>query len=591
MIEHCLETDVVVVGGGMAGVCAALAAARNGAKVVLVQDRTVLGGNASSEVRMHICGADESGGRPGWRESGIIDEIRLEEAVRNPQRSAGFFDLLLYEKVVNEPNIKLLLDTACCGVEMQGKDRIAAAVARSEQTEDIFRIRAPVFCDCSGDGRLGSEAGAEFRVGREARSEFGESFAPDQADRKVLGSTILFTARRHDRPMPFQAPSWARKFTEADLKRRGHSRFEYGYWWIEWGGDLDTIKDNREIRHELLRIALGVWDHIKNGGDHHAENWALEWVGMLPGKRESRRFVGEHILRQQDLQEPVLFDDRVAYGGWSIDLHPSEGVDRPDLPACEQHRLAHPYSIPLRSLCSRNVRNLMFAGRNISATHVAFGSTRVMATCAVMGQAIGTAGAVAACQSLLPGQIVLDAAVLKQLQQTLLRDDQTILACRNEDPADLARSARATASSEQPDAPAVNVINGVTRAVGKDANEWRSQPIRGSEYVELAWPAAQQIGRVQLVFDTGFGRPLTLSHDDGYTQRMIRGPQPETVRDYEVQVHDAGDWRAVVKIADNYQRRRVHRFQAVRTNGLRVVVRRTNGEASARVFEIRAYGS
>jgi hypothetical protein len=214
-----------------------------------------------------------------------------------------------------------------------------------------------------------------------------------------------------------------------------------------------------------------------------------------------------------------------------------------------------------------------------------------MATCAVMGQAIGTAGAVAARQRLLPGQIARDSVVLGQLQQTLLRDDQTILGCRNEDPADLARSARATASSEQPGCPAGSVTNGVSRAIGKETNQWRSQPLRDSEYVELAWPVPKQIGRVQLVFDTGFGRPLTLSHDDGYTQRMTRGPQPETVRDYEVQVRDGGGWQAVAKVTDNYQRRRVHTFQTVKTESLRIVVHRTNGDPSGRVFEIRAYAS
>jgi len=573
----------------MGGVCAAIAAARHGASVVLIQDRSVLGGNASSEVRMHVCGADCSGGRPGWRESGLIDEIRTEEASRNPQRSAGFFDLLLYQKVLAEPKIRLLLDTSCCGVEMKGPDRIGAALARSDRTEDLFRIVAPLFCDCSGDGRLGAEAKADYRVGREARSEYGEPMAPEQADAKTLGSTLLFTARKHDRPMPFEAPPWARKITDADLQHRPHNRFEYGYWWLEWGGHLDTIRDDREIRHELLRIALGVWDHIKNGGDHGAEAWALEWIGMIPGKRESRRFVGEHVLRQQDLEQAVLFDDRVTYGGWSIDLHPPEGVDRPDLPPCDQYRLRDPYSIPLRSLYSRNVNNLFFAGRNISATHVAFGSTRVMATCAVMGQAIGTAAAVASKGGLLPRQLVRDATGMATLQQMLLRDDQTILGCRNTDPTDLARTAKVSASSEQPDHPATNVINGLTRSTAGRSNQWRSGKMSSPEHVELTWTEPQSLRQVQLIFDTGFSRPLTLTHEDGYNKRMIRGAQPETVRDYEVRVRQGNSWKTVARRADNRQRRCVHEFEAVKTDALRIVVSRTCGDEAARLFEIRAY--
>src|SRR5690606_26278632 len=244
MVEQkTLQCDVLVAGGGPAGVAAALAAARSGARVVLCQDRPVLGGNASSEVRMHIVGADCSGRRgvplaTETREGGIIEEIRLETAVRNPQRSASMLDLILYEKCRAEPNLTLLLDTAVTGAEVDG-ERIVAAWADRHSTEDRFCIEAAVFIDCTGDGRLGVEAGALFRHGREGKDEFGESLAVAEADRKTLGSTLLFQARKHDRPMPFKAPPWARKFTEEDLKFRPHATagvdrgLEYGYWWVE----------------------------------------------------------------------------------------------------------------------------------------------------------------------------------------------------------------------------------------------------------------------------------------------------------------------------------------------------------------------
>ncbi|MFH1570222.1 MAG: FAD-dependent oxidoreductase, partial [Gemmatimonadota bacterium] len=275
MDTHPLDCDVLVAGGGPAGVPCALAAARCGARVGLCQDRSVLGGNASSEVRMHIVGADASGSRgqalaTEAREGGIIEEIRLDTAVRNPQRSAAMLDLILYEKCRAEPNLTLLLNTAVTGVEMAGS-RIAAARAERQSTEDAFRITARAFVDCTGDGRLGAEAGAPFRHGREGRDEFGEERALPRADGKTLGSSILMVARRHDRPMPFTAPPWARKLTEADLRLRPHATagvdrgLEYGYWWAEWGGQLDTIKDNETIRDELLAIVLGIWDHIKNG--------------------------------------------------------------------------------------------------------------------------------------------------------------------------------------------------------------------------------------------------------------------------------------------------------------------------------------
>ena len=285
-IHRYLEADFVVAGGGMAGVCAAIAAARHGARVILVQDRPVLGGNASSEVRMTVSGADVSGSRPNARETGILEELRLEDAARNPGRCAQMWDLLLWEYVTREPNITLLLNTHVDGAIMAAPDRIGALTASRPSTEERFTISASLFADCTGDGRLGADAGADYRMGREARSEYGERSAPEQADRLTLGSSILFQARKHDRPMPFRAPAWIAHFSEEQLAHRAHVPFSYGFWWVEWGGELDTIRDGERIRDELYKAALGIWDHIKNGGEHGAENWALEWIGMLPGKRD-----------------------------------------------------------------------------------------------------------------------------------------------------------------------------------------------------------------------------------------------------------------------------------------------------------------
>jgi len=252
-----LETDVGVAGGGLAGVCAAIAAARNGARGGLVQDRSRLGGNSSSEVRMHVCGADASGGRPGWRESGLIEELRLEDAVRNPQCSFELWDLLLYDKVRSEPRIQLLLDTAVCGAEVAG-GHIESVLARSDRQERAYRIRTRYAIDATGDSRLALEAGALMRKGREARAEFGEPLAPEQAEPHTQGNSILFMSRRFDRPMPFSPPNWARKVTREHLRLRRPTPWEYGYWWIEWGGKLDTVRDDALIRHELLSIVMGV---------------------------------------------------------------------------------------------------------------------------------------------------------------------------------------------------------------------------------------------------------------------------------------------------------------------------------------------
>ena len=216
-----LACDVFVAGGGMAGVCAAISAARHGARVILAQDRSRLGGNASSEVRMHIVGADCSGKRLGWREGGIIEELRLDDAVNNPHRCFELWDLLLYDKVRSEPNITLLLDAPLFAAETKD-GQIQRVMVRCDKTEHLYRIQARLYLDCTGDSRLALEAGAEMRWGREAKSEFNESLAYDTADRQTQGSSILFTARDYGKPIPFTPPRWARKVTRAQLRfRRG----------------------------------------------------------------------------------------------------------------------------------------------------------------------------------------------------------------------------------------------------------------------------------------------------------------------------------------------------------------------------------
>ncbi|MBK9140428.1 MAG: FAD-dependent oxidoreductase [Verrucomicrobia bacterium] len=586
-----LTGDVFVAGGGMAGVCAALAAARHGAKVILVQDRSRLGGNASSEVKMHIVGADHHGQRPGWREGGIIEELRLDDAVNNPHRSFELWDLLLYDKLKSEPNLTLLLDTTLFAAETENGS-IRRVLARCDKTEHLYRITARQFLDCTGDCRLGLEAGADHRVGREARSEFGESLAYDVADRQTLGSSILFTARDYGRPVPFTPPAWARKVTKEMLRFRAVNSWEYGYWWIEWGGQLDSIRDNERIRFELLSIVLGVWDYIKNSGDQPSSvNWGMDWIGFLPGKRESRRLMGDYLLTQHDLEgkrgEP---EDAVAIGGWPLDDHPPSGFDAWQAPPFRSIKVPDVYSIPLRCLYSRNVRNLWMAGRNISATHAAFSSTRVMATCAVMGQAAGTAAALCARHGLTPRQLYEDKARLRELQQTLLRDDQTIKGRRNEDPRDLARSAKVTASDSHDLSRPENVINGFVRDSG---NEWKNRwGVRlGGEpaWLQLSWSTPQRVREVQITFDSGFHRELTLSASDGVSRRMIRGPQPETVRDYNLEWLTPEGPR-VHSVRGNHQRLNRVVLDGVVTDTLRLLPLATHGSPIASVYEIRVYG-
>jgi hypothetical protein len=386
--------------------------------------------------------------------------------------------------------------------------------------------------------------------------------------------------------------AWARKFTEEDFKHRSIRSWEFGYWWIEWGGELDTIKDNRRIRHELLRILMGVWDHIKNSGQHpESEHWALEWVGMIPGKRESRRVVGEHVLVQNELEAAKLFPDRVAYGGWPMDDHPPGGMDSRDLPACQQIPFKQPYSIPLRSLYSADLANLFMAGRNLSASHVALTSTRVMATCSTLGQAVGTAAAFCVQQNLPPKEVTGTPARMAQLQQLLLRNDQSLLGLVNEDPDDLARKARVTCSHHTGDGAAEQVIDGWNRDIGDGKpHQWQAAMADGEPWLRLEWDQPQTMRQVQFTFDTGLHRRLFLSGEDGPYKGQTRGPQPETIADYVVEVLVNREWRGVAREADNCLRRAVHAFAPTVGSALRVRVLKTQGDSLARVFEVRCYG-
>ncbi len=593
MILVDLETDLLVAGGGMAGVCAAISAARHGIKVILVQDRSRLGGNASSEVKMHIVGAHA---QQGWREGGLIEELRLEDAVNNPQRSFELWDLLLYDKVISEPNITLLLDSAVFSARKKG-DRIQEVMVRSDKTEHLYRIQAKFFCDSTGDSRLALEAGAEMRSGREPHSEFNESLAVDTVDNETHGSSILFTSRMFDHPMPFTPPRWARKVTKETVRLRDITELDFGYWWIAWGGNKNTIHDNERIRFELLSIVLGVWDYIKNSGDFpEAASRALDWVGMIPGKRGSRRIVGDHILTQHDLQRGDI-EDAVAIGGWPMDDHPPGGFDSSTVPPNVFSRLTDVYNIPLRSLYSKNVPNMFMAGRNISCSHVAFTSTRVMATCSLEGQAVGTAAAMCVRDSILPRQIYQDKERLQALQQALLRDDQTIKNRANADPKDLARKARVKASAEEQPGCALKLLDGISRNYprkdGPEIHQWTARLGPEGAWIELSWDTPQRIAHIQLTFDTGFHRMLMLMASATVTQRrgMIRGPQPETVRDYKIFYRRAagGELMELASVKGNARRLNRHYFVPVDVQSLRIHVTASNGDALARIFEVRCY--
>jgi hypothetical protein len=450
MREEWVKKDITVIGGGLSGVCAAIAAARLGQTVALIQNRPVLGGNSSSEVRVWVCGATAHGINRYARETGIMGELFVENQYQNPDGNPYLWDLIVLEAVRAEANIQLFLNTDVHEVEADGDENnriIRSVTGWMMGSERRIRFESEVFLDCTGDGLIGFLAGAKFRIGREAREEFQEEWAPEIADDITLGSTILFYTKDVGHAVKYHPPSFAKDITTTPIPikrviRSGDSGCHY--WWIEWGGELDTVHENERIRDELWSVIYGIWDFIKNSGQFDSANMTLEWVGALPGKREYRRFIGDYMLNQNDILAQTRFEDTVAFGGWSIDLHPPQGMYSTESGSKHLHADGI-YHIPFRSLYSVNVSNMLMAGRNISASHVAFGTTRVMATCAVIGEAAGTGAALCVQKQVTPRELYQKHK--KELQQVLLKQDAALIGIRNEDEQDLGRLARLKASS------------------------------------------------------------------------------------------------------------------------------------------------
>lgn len=524
--------DLVIIGGGLAGVCAAITAAREGVNVILVQDRPVLGGNASSEVRLWILGAtSHMGNNNRWaREGGLMDEILVDNTFRNPEGNPVLVDMLLLEKVAAEPRIRLLLDTVADGIirgECDGP--IEAVTAFSPSNGTRYELRAPLFCDASGDGTIAFLAGAPFRMGAECRGEFGEGLAPEGESSHTLGHSLYFMTRDTGRPVRFTRPAFAIDPVATIPRWRRFTPKEQGcqFWWIEYGGNLDTVHDTHSIKWELWRIVYGAWDHIKNSGRFpEAETLTLEWVGMVPGKRESRRFEGDVILTQQDLVDRRDWPDAVSFGGWAIDLHPPEGVYAPG-DGCSQWHVEGVYQIPYRCLYSRTVPNLFLAGRLISASHVAFGSTRVMATGGHTAQAVGMAAAICLRERLLPRDLVAPEAMTR-LQQRLLATGQHIPGLAQTPGSDLVRQGTVTASS--------------SLRLAELPPSGRTRRLEEGQAIMLP-VAAGPAPRLSLLVDAA--RPTTLRA----TLRVARRPDEHSPRvvlaTCEIQL-DAGDSQTVV---------------------------------------------
>lgn len=381
--------DLVVIGGGIAGMCAAAAASRLGCKVALVNDRPVLGGNNSSEVRVHLGGHIEIGPNKGLGR--MIREFGHSRK-GNAQPGEYYEDEKKAAFIAGEKNITLFSNYRAVSVTMDGT-RIGSVIIKHVETGEEQSLQAPLFSDCTGDGTIGYLAGADYRIGRESRSEFGEELAPPTADRMTMGASAQWYSEKTDKKTSFPEFSYGVDFNDTNCEK-----VTMGEWKWETGMNFDQISDAERIRDYGLMVVYSNWsflkNHLKDNGVYKKRS--LAWVAYVSGKRESRRLLGDYILKQDDIDKNVFHEDASFATTWSLDLHFPDPENSKKFPGAEfkaatKHIYIHPYAVPYRCLYSRNVENLFMAGRNISVTHVALGTVRVMRTTGMMGEVVGIA--------------------------------------------------------------------------------------------------------------------------------------------------------------------------------------------------------
>jgi hypothetical protein len=571
--------DFVVVGGGMAGTCAAVSAARLGCNVALIQNRPVLGGNNSSEVRVHLGGKINQEPYPAL--GNLVREVgpRIDRGNGAPARY--YEDKKKLKIVEAEKSLHLFLNMHVFKVQKES-DRIVAVIARHIRSNREYRFAAPLFADCTGDGNLGYLAGAEYRVGRESRDETGEPLAPEKSDRLTMGTSVQWYAEKTDTPKPFPECPWALQFNDQTYQRATR-----GDWNWETGMNRDQITQFELIRDHGLRAVFGNWAYLKNHSPEKDEivNYELAWVAYVGGKRESRRLLGDVVLRQQDIDGRREWPDASVTTTWSIDLHYPDPENTEQFPGEEFRSVAEfhpvkPYAIPYRCFYSQNVSNLMMAGRDVSVTHVALGTVRVMRTCGMMGEVVGMAASLAKKYETSPRGVYQ--TYLEDLKGLMrkgvgapppppvgLRPPEWIgLAGPN-----LARTAQVTVSGNynEKQYPAANVNDG-RFDVADNGLRWVSDKSLPG-WVELAWDEPQTVSAARVVTgQTGELEPTT------------------PIMDFVLQYHDGADWKDVpgTRVRDNFEFDWHATFAPITARRFRLLVTAAPGDL-IRIWEFEVY--
>jgi hypothetical protein len=576
--------DVVVIGGGIAGTLAAISAARQGAKTVLIQNRGELGGNASTEHLIPPVGTVQGKIPPRERkydprETGIIEEI-------NPYGTQDYF---IYGKkwpgrlkklVESEPDLDLFLNTHAIDVDMKNKNNISGIICFDILSSQKISFNGKIFIDATGNGTIGLLAGADYMIGRESKRRYNEVKAPDIPNNNTLPGSLKYWYLPSDEPQPFDAPPWIYNFSscsdfEPFMLRHPQIDKIDRQWVYELGGTNNIYENAEEVRDDLLRLIYGLWDHMKNHctdpANKDALNMKLVWVGHVLGMRESYRLKGDYVMTENDITEQRIMEDRVAYGGWGMDDHPSLGFFDKTMYNDHTHRGIW-FSIPYRSLYSKNIDNLMMAGRDISVTHAALTATRVMLTTGVIGHAVGTAAGMCINNQTYPRGIYQN--YLTELQQKLIKEGAYLIELPNTDNSDLALKANIAASSEL--YPAGDAINGFSRArlpvtysySNLDLNAWiPDTTVQGPHWLQLTWNELQDFNVVHIVFQN-------------------RGKL--AYKNFSLEINKNGSWKKILNVDnDRAQRRLILPVGELNTNALRIVLK--DEECNGGICEVRVY--
>lgn len=572
--------DYVVVGAGPGGVSAAISAARNGLKTALICARPFVGGNASVEGTI---GMDGAGGKcPGNHETGIANEVkRVHEHFGMSWQEA--FEYL----IAKEPNLTLFSNEMCIGANTDN------CIINSVECVNTITLKhsifhASLFADCSADGWLGYYAGAKYRIGRDAKHEFNERLAPDSPDTLKMSGCICgfseklgkhrgFYAADAEKEVPFKSPSWAIKLPEGDALCRTPKSESTPDWWLENSNDFDDLWDSEFARDEMVRLAVGYFDWLKNSytGKDNYKNKYLKCISLHNSKRENRRLIGDYILNQNDYTKGKTFPDTVSYTGWGIDVHHIKGIYSGSEGAFHANEIIPVSPVPYRCLYSINIKNLFFASRGASFSHVALGSTRVGSTLSTLGQAIGTAAMLCKKYGVMPRDIYNEH--IKELQQTLLKQDQTIPGIVNEDCDDLARCATVTATSVDTNAKgfAENVINGKIRSTDEECNAWISKEDSLPQSITLKLKEPAEISEIHITAETDLTYP-----------RYCFQPAPEflyTARDITVEVICGDNIKTVGEITHNFTRKHIVKFKKTKTEKVKITVHSASGSNVAKI--------